>query len=213
VDYFGFFLACASIPVIFLLGKHSGAYMSYFFQLITPGLILVVFQHENVLHKNAVITAPLILINFSLICFWALYPNKLSVSQQKEWEKLYGYVARSTHLLNSPVLVPEMIRLNMVPVDSGQSEFFFNNGPYAFAIFVPDYKKVDQQGRKYLNAIRTKIQNQRYDHIIVTAKPGLSPFAGHVLIDRFYDRVELINIVMPQTGQYWTIEVNESQNK
>lgn len=213
IDYFGFFLACTSILVVFWLGKHSGAYMSYFFQLVTPGLILVVFQRGDVLYQTSAITVPLLLINLALICFWVLYPNRLSVSQQQAWEKLYGYVDRSTHLLNSPVLVPEMIRLNMLPVDSGQSEFFFNNELYAFAIWAPDYQEVNQQGRKYLNSIRTQIQNQKYDRIMVTAKPGLSPFAGHALIDQFYERVELIRIEMPQTGQYWTIEVNEPQHK
>jgi len=187
--------------------------MSYFFQLIAPGLILVIFQQKDVLHKNAVITVPLVLINFSLICFWLLYPNKLSVSQQKEWEKLYRYLAGSPHILNSPVLVAEMIRLNMMPVDSGQSEYYFNTKPYESNPFAPEYEKVSLQGRRYLNSVRSKIQNQRYDYVIVTSEQGLSPFAGHVLIDRFYDQVELINIAMPQTGEYWIIEVNKPQKK
>jgi hypothetical protein len=211
IDYFWFFLACTFTTVVFLLGKHSGAYMSYFFQLVAPALILVIFQQKDVLQKKAAITAPLILINLYLICFWVLYPNKLSVSEQQEWEKLYRYVASSTSILNSPVLVPEMIRLNRMPVDSGQSEYYFYTQPYEANPFAPDYKKVAQLGRKYLNSVRIKVQNKKYDYVIVTAQQGFSPFAGHVLIDRFYDQVELIHIAMPQTDEYWTIEVNSPQ--
>jgi hypothetical protein len=212
IDYFGFFLVCTFTTVILLLGKHSGAYMSYFFQLTAPALVLVILQQKDVLHKKVVFTAPLILINFCLFCFWVLYPNKLSVSERQEWEKLYRYAASSTSILNSPVLVPEMIRLNLVPVDSGQSEYYFNTKPYESNPFAPDYEKVRQQGRKYLISVRLKIQNQKYDYVIVTSEQGFSPFAGHALIDRFYEQVELINIAMPQTGEYWTIEVSRPGN-
>jgi hypothetical protein len=58
-----------------------------------------------------------------------------------------------------------------------------------------------------------KVQNRRYDYIIVTSNRGFSPFAGHRLIDEFYDRVELIHIAMPQTLEYWTIEVNQPKGK
>ena len=226
INYFVFFLEFTLIIVLLLLGKHLGAYMSYFFQLITPALILVIFQQKDVLDKNAAITVPLILINFSLLCFWVLYPNKLSMSQQKEWDKLYRYIARSADILNSPVLVPEMVRLSIMPADSGQTEYYFNTRPYDSNPLAPDYEKVSQQGKKYLEMIRTKIQNHGYDYVIVTSgqdpnydsifvipEQALSPLASRSVIDQFYDRVELINIAMPQSGEYWIIEVNELQKK
>ncbi len=226
INYFVFLLECTLIVVVVLLGRHLGAYMVYFFQLVTPALILVIFQQKDVLNKKAVMTVPLILINFSLICFWMLYPNQLSTAQQKEWEKLYRPIASSTHILNSPVLVPEMVRLGIVPVDSGQTEYYFNTRPYHSTPFAPEYHKVKQQGMKYLNTIRTKIQNRNYDYIIVTSgldpnyrsvffisEQAVSPLASHMLIDQFYNQVELIKIAMPQTGEYWIVEVLEPTKK
>jgi hypothetical protein len=105
-----------------------------------------------------------------------------------------------------------MIRLNLMPVDSGQSEYYFNTKPFESNPFAPDYEKVSRQGKKYLNSIRVKVQNQKYDYVIVTAEQGFSPFAGHSLIDQYYDQVELITIAMPQTDEYWTIEVNRSRD-
>lgn len=226
MSYFGFFLECTLIVVIVLLGRHGGAYMTYFFQLITPGLILVIFQRTDILREKAVIAVPLILINLSIICFWTLYPNKLLPSQRAEWEKLYRYIASSNSILNSPVLVPEMIYLGMMPVDSGQSEYFFYNRPYAHNLFAPDYEDVLGQGEKYLESVRVEVQNQSYDYVIVTAgqdpnhnsgfvvsREMLSPFAERSVIDQFYEQVEFINIAMPQTGQYWIVEVDKPRKK
>jgi hypothetical protein len=160
-----------------------------------------------------VITVPLVLINFSLLCFWVLYPNQLSEAQRAEWQKLYRFLGSSAQILNSPVLVAEMIRLDMLPVDSGQSEYYYHTQAYESIPFTPEYEKVHHQGKKYLNSIRIKIQSRRYDYIIVTSNRGFSPFAGHRLIDRFYDQIELIQIAMPQTHEYWTIEVNQPKVK
>jgi hypothetical protein len=209
LNYFWFFFLCSTAVVVCWLGRHMGSYMSYYFQLITPALVLGVFQHKDILRNHAVVTVPLILINISIICLVALYPNRLSLSQEKEWKKLYQYLGNSSQVLNSPVLVPEMIRLGLMPVDSGQSEYFFSIMPYGPNPFAPDYKAVRLQGINYLRSIRTKVLHQRFDHVMITFDPGYSPFAGRAVIDKYYDRVELLHLAMPQTNQYWTIEISE----
>jgi hypothetical protein len=208
MNYFGFYFLCASAIVIFWLGKHVGSYMSYYFQLITPALVLLVFQSRNIFYKYPVMAVPLILLNLYLICFYVLYPNKLSPSQEEEWEKLYQYLRASNQVLNSPVLVSEMIHLGMLPVDSGQSEYYFNTLPYRSNPFTPDYEAVKQEGINYQRLVRSRVLNQKYDHVLITFDEGFSPFAGHTLINNHYDRIELIQVSMPQTDQHWTIEIN-----
>ena len=208
-NYFGFYLLCSSMVVMFWLGRHSGAYMTYYFQLITPALVLYVFQPRDVFQKQPVLTVVLILVNLSLICFYLLFPNKLSRAQIKEWERLYQSLRTSRQVLNSPVLVSEMIRLGMLPTDSGQSEYYFNITPYPSNPFAPDYKAVEKQGVDYLRSIRTRVSNQKYDQVMITFNKGFTPFAGRALIDKYYDRFELIPISMPQTNQEWTIEISK----
>lgn len=209
MNYFGFYLLCSAGVVIFWLGKHSGAYMTYYFQLITPALVLFAFQFKDVFQKQPVLAVSLILVNLSLICFYMLYPNNLSEAQIKEWERLYQSLRNSRQVLNSPVLVSEMIRLGMQPVDSGQSEYYYSTPPYPSNPFAPDYKAVDKQGMDYLRSVRTKVSNQKYDQVMITFDKGFTPFAGQGLIDKYYDQVELIPISMPQTDQTWTVEISK----
>jgi hypothetical protein len=209
MNYFGFYFLCSCIIVISLLGRHAGSYMSYYFQLITPALVLLALQPESVSHKYSLLTVPLILINLYLICFYVLYPNKLSSAQEDEWQKLYQYLDHSDQVLNSPVLVPEMIRLGMLPVDSGQSEYYFNTLPYRFNLFAPPYEAVRKQGIDYLRLVRSRVLNQKYDRTMITFDQGLSPFAGQGVINKYYDQVELIHVFMPQTNQEWIVQISK----
>jgi len=206
-NYFEFFLLSSTVVVAALLGKHIGAYMTYFFQLIAPGLILSLFQRRNLLQERAALAAPLILSNLLIICFGVLYPNKLSLSQQRDWEGLYKFVADSDRILNSPILVAEMARLGRTPVDSGQSEYYFTTRSYSSNPFAPDYEKIVDQGNKYLKTNQSAIQNQEYDYIFIVLEAGPSPFIDSQFIDRRYDTIETIKVVMPQSGQECTVEV------
>jgi hypothetical protein len=101
-----------------------------------------------------------------------------------------------------------MIRLSMPPVDSGQSEYYFNTLPYRFSLFSPPYEAVRKQGIDYLRMVRSRVLNQKYDQIMITFDQDLSPFAGHGLINKYYDQVDLIHVSMPQTNQAWIVEIS-----
>jgi hypothetical protein len=208
MDFFAFILFCTSAAVVLLLGKHVGASMIYFYQLVVAPLILVVFRGLDFSHSLSALIVPLVLVNLILVCFWILRPNSLSAFDRREWEELYQYVTTSNSILNSPVLVSEMIRLGKLPVDSGQTEYFYSTKPYPPTIFAPDFKKVTHQGQKYLRSIRIAVMHQQYDRIMITHNKALT-LSNRRLISQYYVLIKIIGVSMPQTSQYWTVEVWE----
>lgn len=208
-NYFLYFLLIATIPVISLLGRHLGAHQTYFFQLMTPPLILTVFQKLDLSDRRAWLSSILTAANLFLLCFAVLLPNQLTESEWNEWKEINEYVGSSHRILNSPVLVPEMIELGMVPVDSGQSEYFYFTKPYESFPFAPHYNLVLEQGQAYQDSIHDKVQNQYFDRIIINQKFGFSPFVSQDELAQYYYQVKILTAAMPQTGQVWIIEVWE----
>jgi hypothetical protein len=183
-----------------------GTYLTYYLQLLTPALVLIVFRKPDP-RQNTVVNAILFLVNLALVCFWVLFPNQLSAAEQKDWEKMARVVAASPQLLNSPPLVAEMVALGRLPVDSGQTEYFYSTRPYAGTLWAPPYPQVNEQGQKYLAAISASIQNRDYDRVILTQ--DYSPLVNLDLLQQNYQRVDVLTLAMPQTGQAWVTEIWE----
>ena len=207
-DYFLFLLICTSSAVVFLLGRHSGAYMIYFFQLLSPLLILIALRGLKFNNRSSAMLIALILINLYEINFRVLVPNRVPEADRRAWEELYSYVADSENILNSPVLVSELIRLGRELVDTGQTEYFYRTKPYPPTIFAPDYDTILEQGLNYQKSVRIAVTNQRFDRIMITHNKALN-FANRRLIDQYYTLIKIIPAAMPQTEQVWTVEVWE----
>ena len=200
-DYFGFFFLCTSAAIL-VLGQNNGNYMVYLFQLMTPPLVILAFKNLDSTKIWSAITVPLTLLNLGLLCFWMLYPNTPpSVDQWKEVDQL---LASSKKVLNSPVLVSEMVRLGLQPIDSGSSQYYYRTDSYSGNLIAPDYAATKMRGDDYLYEIETTIKEKGFDRIIITS--GSSPFAKVDLISQYYVHVKDFNISMPQSNENWVLE-------
>jgi len=211
VDYYGYAFLCAALVVVLFLGRHEGAYMTYFFQLITPLFVLVVFRQLDASYRRGALTACLVIANLILVSFYVLYPNSLYSSDKKKWAQIDQYVSSSHALLNSPISVSELVALNRAPIDSGQTEYYYATTPYPDNFLAPSYSVVLAQGRNYLDMIRLNIKNRKYDRIMIRKfDVGYNaPFGYENIIPQYYVRVAEIDAPMPQTNQNWAIEIWE----
>jgi len=137
-----------------------------------------------------------------LLCFWVLYPNTPPNSDQ--WKEINQLLAGSKSVLNSPVLVPEMVSLGLQPMDSGSSEYYYRTGSYSGNLIAPRYSATKLRGEDYLGQIEKIIMQKGFDKIIITS--GYSIFAKMELISQYYVHVKDFHISMPQSNQTWDLE-------
>jgi len=204
MSYFLFFFIISTLVIVLLLGKNHGNYMVYLFQLMAPALIIFTLQQVRGTPQMDLASAILVLTTMGVLCLGLLYPNDPRF-YQASWDKLNGYVEESQHILNSPLLVAKMIREGMTPVDSGSSEYFYSTAPYAANYFAPAYAQVQEQGNRYLNEVRERVETQYYDHIIITE--GYSPFCNTDIISQYYTLHDSVMLTLPQSNQHWVVQV------
>ena len=204
MNYFLFFFTISTLVIILLLGKNHGNYMVYLFQLMAPPLIIFTLQQVRDTPQMDLASAVLVLTTMGVLCFGLLYPNDAR-PYRENWDKLNGYVEESQHILNSPLLVAKMIREGLTPVDSGSSEYFYSTAPYAANYFAPAYEQVQEQGDHYLKEVRERVEEQYYDHIIITE--GYSPFCNTDIISQYYTLHDSVALTLPQSNQHWVVQV------
>jgi hypothetical protein len=201
-DYFGFFFLCATAAIV-VLGQNTGNYMVYLFQLMAPPLVILSLKKikkEDFVKYSA--SAALLTLNLCLLCFWMLYPNTPPSGDQ--WKEINQLLGDSRKVLNSPILVPEMVRLGLQPIDSGSSEYYYRTQPYAGNLIAPRYSATKMRGDDYLYEVEQTIREKGFDKIIITR--GYSPFAAIDLIQQYYRHVQDFHVEMPQSKESWDLE-------
>ncbi|NMC47155.1 MAG: glycosyltransferase family 39 protein [Chloroflexi bacterium] len=204
MNYFLFFFIISTLVIILLLGKNHGNYMVYLFQLMAPPLIIFTLQQVRNTPSMSLASVIMVLTTMGILCFGLLYPNNAR-PYRENWDELNGYVEESQRILNSPLLVAEMLLEGMTPVDSGSSEYFYSTAPYADNYFAPAYGQVQEQGDRYLNEVRERVETRYYDHIIITE--GYSPFCNTDIISQYYTLHDSVEVTLPQSNQHWVVQV------
>jgi hypothetical protein len=205
--YFAYFFLCSAGVFIFVLGPYPGSW-NYSYQILLPPFLLLLFKMLRSQSLFSFFSMPLLL--FNMVWLSQIYLNPLFLHQRdsKDWTRLYQYVSGSKQILNSPLIVSEMIRLRMQVFDSGVSADYYSIKPYPVNILIgPTYDAVQAQGKQYSYIINEKIKNLEFDRLILTE--GDYRLYPYNLIERYYAKVSSLPVDLPQTGQYWTIDVWE----
>jgi hypothetical protein len=207
LNYFAYFLLCSAVVFTLVLGTYPGSW-NYSYDILLPPFMLWLFQILRSKSRLTLIAMPLLL--FNAVWLSQIYMNPLFLDQRdsKEWARLYQYVDNSRQILNSPLIVSEMIRLGMLPYDSGQTSAYYHIKPYPDNILLgPSYEVVQAQGQQYSRIINEKIKNQDFDRLILTE--GDYSLYPYNLIERYYTKVTSLNLELPETFQRWTIDIWE----
>jgi hypothetical protein len=208
LDYFAYCFFCSTLAFIFILGTQPGNFMSYAYQLMLPPFFLWLFQELKPQSRLGLILLPVLLFNLASFCLTGLNPSLLTQSDKsrKAWARLYQLAGNSSHILNSPILVPEMMRLGTWPVDSGHTEYYFRlGGRPENALLGPGYDIIESDGQRYLDSIRAAVVNQQFDRIIVTDQHDY--FYDYELISQYYQQITTFSLDMPQANQNWHVVV------
>ena len=208
INYIAYFFIGSLLTFILILGRHTGTYMTYLYQILLPPFSRLLFQYIKPLSRLALIASFLVL--WSLVSFGQIRFNPLFLQQtdSKDWAGLYRSIDDSRNILNSPVLISEMLRLGIPPVDSGQTQYFYTIDPFPDnKLLGPNYQIVRSVGLQYQETIHQSVIDAKYDRIYLT--PLLKNFLVPVDMSRYYYRTNTFVVNMPQTDQDLTVEVWE----
>jgi hypothetical protein len=148
------------------------------------------------------------LANILLLNHILLNPSFLLQRDSRDWADLQNLIRSSHRVVNSPAIVSMLIDTGIPPVDSGQSEYYYEIKPYAnHKLIGPEYNAIKQHAIAYRQSIRDSIRKRQFDKLILT--DGYRNFL--VPIDQVseYRKVKTITIDMPQSYQTWDIGIWE----
>lgn len=211
LNYFLFWGLCSTLVFVFVVGWHKGAYMTYAYQLMLPPFLLWFSKRVNFKIHTEKIVVSLILLNMVILTVTFLNVGFLSQRNSPEWEELYKYVAGSTKILNSPIVVSAMLEHGMLPVDSGQTEYYYRiiEKPYLSSKFLgPGYSIFKKKGREYKETISRLVGDRYYDRLLLTEGQWLV-YTIEPDLAKNYILVDNITVPMPLVDQNWIVEVWE----
>ena len=210
LNYFAYFFVCSSLAFLLIFAP-SGGYTNYLYQIVLPPSYLVLFQSIKPASRLGLISFFMLLLNMVSFGWLRFNPDFLQQAHSNDWTTLYQYVDGSKQVLNTPVITSELVRVGIVPVDSGQTEYYYQIMPYANNKLIgPNYDVVKQNGSQYKNLIHRSVKNTEYSWIIVTAGDHLFKTGDWV---KYYSRIRTLTVAMPQVDQRWTLEIWGPINK
>ena len=203
-NYLFYSWICALLAFILFLGTHIGSYLNYAYQLVTPLFFCWFFLTFDAWKK---MTLPIVIAVLFNLFFWGknmVSPNMLAQRESTAWANLYSSVESSSNILNSPVITSAVIELDLNPLDSGQTSYFYAVKPYPDnVLFGSSYEAFYADGLKYIKFIDNSLEKQRFDLVVTTVEK--STFYHTKLLEKFYMPVDEITVDMPQTNQQWTV--------
>ncbi|HSR33989.1 MAG TPA: hypothetical protein VLY63_25765 [Anaerolineae bacterium] len=209
VSFVAFALALSFLAFVVALGWHVGNYMTYIYQLQAPLLLVWLLSAIPFGSRLRIIAVPLLLWQGLGLCETLLNPSFLAQRESVSWKALYSEVQASESILNSPVITSRMIELGLEPVDSGQTEYFYNLQPRPDpGLLGADYDDIRERGRGYISQILHNVRFRKYDALVMTENQGL--IAGPEMLETIglhYAPSSALTVDMPQTYQQWRIVV------
>jgi hypothetical protein len=168
LDLFTFCLMLSLIVFSLKMGKHAGNWLVYIYHLISPFLIIVVFNFARKFTGRALLF--ILLIIFLNLFF--TYPqeiiNNRKIETYKEWKNISDLVSQHQNILNSPVIASLLIEQGKKVYDSGESEYFLLGAERKiFSISFTD-RKIEKRNQQFLQEISASVKEKKYDLIILT---------------------------------------------
>lgn len=212
-----YYLAAISLVLFFKMAGHHGAQMTYFYQLLSPFLILAAIELFGKEKDSFLIFFFIGFINVVLFLYKVL-PHYSINDVDKDWKIINTLVAEHNNILNNPVIAPVMLDHNKKIYDNGHSEYFiFSMTPESFKI-IPYFEKIDKMVIDRINSFRSEISSsvarKKFDIIMLPNgyDSGRDSFISDSLVTSNYFFSGVINAPAPHNHQNWKIEIWKPRN-
>lgn len=189
-----------SIFLVYIrLGRGTGTFLTYYFQLISPFLILTflwIAQRVN-FPKKVLSTLLICVIGITILT----NHTRLDLPRNEIGLKRVDELVQSDDLvLGSPGIASILVEKRVTVYDSGQSEYF--------ELSKRTDPAVQYQVEQYKAKIAQMIANKEFDYIMLI--DGDTPFATEEYIKKYYDIAESYTLEFPWAdgqGQGWPFNI------
>jgi len=175
---------CSSFVLYLSLGRHTGAMLWYFFQLLSPFVLIAAVWLFSRQAFWPILCVPFLIYN--LYTMSADQNDKWFNKNMPGWPEVALVISQHQRILNSPLIAPLLIEQHKPIVDDGQAEYFGSGGQRIYwmkSIFKED-GRVMVQLMMYFQNIRAMVEKKAYDLIIL--QPSLLPLGVADEIQKYY---------------------------
>jgi len=198
-------ILCSSLILYVSLGRHSGAMLWYFFQLLSPFVLVSVVLISSRYVYWPLIALPFLVFNLYIMTMADQYTifNKSMAG----WSNVATAVKEHQRILNSPLIAPLLIEQKKEVFDNGQAEYFIPGGqrPSWLKRYFKEDKRVSLQMVLFFYNLRTMVQNKEFDLIIV--QPTLLPMGVAEDIRKYYKYEGEFLLYAPQDGRPYPLTI------
>jgi len=175
-DHFWFCFICATLVVVFFLGRNPGNYMTYFFQLMSPFLLIGGFTFLSKHKATGIIALPLIF--YCYFQSYALLPKDFSFNI-KNWEKVEKLIQESDEVFCSPILLMSLLDNDKTLYRGGHTNVFpyAEKKQYLPKVTIKD-EKVSRIWNDYLRRLYDNISKKKFNLVLLTRLDRLKVFSS-----------------------------------
>jgi hypothetical protein len=186
------------------LGRHTGATLWYFFQLLSPYLLITAAWLFN-RYAFWPLAIPFLLLN--LFTLTADEDYQLFNKNTSSWTDVNVLLDHYQHVLGAPAIVPLLVQQNREVFDNGQSEYFLPGGRRMgwTSRFLQDDQRVFLQEILFFNKIKSRVENKEFDLILL--QPNLLPLGIGDDIRKYYKFEGQVVVYPPQDRKPYGITV------
>lgn len=203
LDILLFCLLISCVLIIASLGRHNGNRMAYYYQLISPFLLILVFGILTRYPQTSGVAILCISINLLFHGYGNLKPD-LQPWPVENWQKIQRYLQQANEVIHSPAITYEVMKAGLPVMNSGQTSYFYPYPQSDFFLYPPK-EQIREIGDDFFATLAQRIANREYDIILVD--DPYPAFAKRRYYETYYTPGEVINLSMPHTEQMWPIRL------
>jgi hypothetical protein len=207
-----YYLFCALLVFVTKLGGHGGAWMTYFYQLVSPFLLLFFLGvvSGRLGRRSHAYFAAAGIANLAFF-FLAMLPHYTVHDVEGNWKLIRELIGTKKVIFNSPAIAPLLQEENRQVFDSGQSEYFGRSvlpkGFSRLAACFPSDSRVRRRLKRYRRGILDSIETGTDDMIVLTRRnDGYPKFIVRSGLEQNYVNERTLTAPMPHTGQNWLLD-------
>lgn len=205
MNVYAFLFLTLGFLILIKLGGNDGAYMAYYFQLLSFSYIALVLCFTIIYPNSKIVFVPFLLLSL----FFANTMSKtwpLNQADINDWKKVSNLVKKSKDILNTPAISYELVLHNHKIYDTGLNchwvDYRCDPNTFPGRMVSQTYRNIDK--------IQAKIKNKKFDVLILDAETKWTHsdwYASDSLIELYYDKTDSVNLKMFQTNQLWPVDI------
>jgi hypothetical protein len=186
--------------LVLFLGKNSGAWLWYFFQLFSPFMVIVAAGLVASLSLWPLIAVPFLVFNL-----YALTADEKFQGHEDEWAHVDNILRTKQYIYSSSLIAPLLIQGDREFFDDGQTEYFME-GQKRLGLWkrlVKEDDRVEKAMVLYLLKLDAMVTQHRFGIIMINGVPPVI----QKQVDRFYKYMGVFSIWAPQDQKRYYMKV------